>query len=195
MNTNKKILEGQHEAIVSEKFNMEQQLEQLKHKNESQKLQIIELQREIDSFNENGNKIADKFNLLKEQEKVHDTVVGALTRKFEEEVTEFLSDDSSGNCDHQSPVSVAPVDYKNNQIPSTPASSNISQIGTGLVAGVTNNQSEQNITEEVEPQLMENIAGINNEHFLKDERQFKTLALLLQIVTNIVPRNRVKELG
>lgn len=169
MNTNKKILEGQHESVVSEKLNMQHQLDQLKRKSESQKLQIIALQREIHSFKESRMKIADKFNLLQEQEKVRDTVVGSLKRKFEEQVTEFLNDQPSGNGDHKPVVFVEPADHENNQISFTAASSNSSQIDAALVAGATNN----------EIQLIENIAGTNNEYFLRDSIQLKTYVTTL----------------
>lgn len=161
MNTNYKILEGQHECVVSDKIYIQRQMGQLKHKNEQQELKIISMKRKIGSFCEKKKKIAEKFHLLKDQENVQDIVVGALKRQFEEQINEFLNE---GDTENGRPS----ADVKESA--NTSASTNMNRIGAGLVAGGTNNGTELNITaepEEVQPHSMENNAGTNYEYLPK----------------------------
>lgn len=151
-------MEGQHEVVVSDKIHIQRQMGQLKHKNEQQELQIVAMQKIIDSFSEEKKKVAEKFHLLKDQEKVQDIVIGALKRQFEEQINEFLNETDTGNSDRQS------ADVLSGNMS---ASTNMSRMDAGLVAGATNNGTGLIITEDEDSHSIGNGTGTNYEYFPK----------------------------
>ncbi len=98
LEVNIKMLEGQMESVVSEKFNatkklseVEDEYKRLKKQNTEQEVTIDNLKREMEAFNEQKEQILMKFNLLKSQEKVHDIVVGSIKREFDQTFVDFMS--------------------------------------------------------------------------------------------------------
>ncbi|KAG4076635.1 hypothetical protein HA402_001922 [Bradysia odoriphaga] len=113
LEASQKVLEGQLELAVSEKFeregkllevqvqrdNFERELNELKQRHEKQETKLKLLRQEIESMNEQKKEIFAKFKQVQSQERMNDGVVGELEKQFDEKMGEFSNKDTSGNKD------------------------------------------------------------------------------------------------
>lgn len=169
LETNIKVLEGQHETAVTEKFRATKQLAEAKKQcekiqneldnvhriNKKQEVKINVLKGEIEAFNKQKKEVVDKFNFLKRREYAHDLAVKALRQDFEETINQFLNGNGLSRQSTNVEVSKVTSVHRVEKLESSP-------VGAGPVASSTNNAgiavaSTNNVTEQVrskaEPQI------------------------------------------
>lgn len=215
LKTDFKLLEGRYECNITKLSEVEgkckrfeREVEDWREKYGKQELKIRRLQREIDALNADKKRICDKFTLLKCQEKVHDVVVGALKRQFEEEMADFLN---AGACSSGQSINVeVPIvesaSYKNNndvfvdlqdeQSPLTGVGAEVEQerkfnmelANTETVYPEESNTEDVNMneSEEVEHQSTRSVAGNN---LLMNGFSSDVMKFLLKMEAIVVPRS------